>query len=1156
MATIESQKNARALHTRPITQAVDTSFSLDLNSFGNVSLTQMVNSEPESTDHTVRGMPLKFQDTLTTNRNNPVVPAAPTLFRVKSSDITNRHADYQYGSQSYKFKAINQHNDQVRRSRPSYPTNCVLQWRQNLQDQNRQYPSQTNHKQIAETRRYTNPIVSQNSYRFRCSKPLAKEEQTHFHKSTSQRETHDLEYRERTGQGNSYNASNYRNPSVGGVELRSVDEIPRQFQQIFKFPYFNILQSLLLDELLYTDKSLVASAPTGSGKTVIFELALIRLLAKSEFPELRRKIIYMAPMKALCSERYTDWNNKFGNLGINCLEITGDTELDDFSKLVNANLICTTPEKWDSVSRRWKDNKTLFQQIQLFFIDEIHILNDPHRGATVEAVVSRMKTLETAQELDTSTHIRFVAVSATIPNYKDIAEWLGTPSKPASAFNLGEEFRPVKLDRIVLGYPFKEGTSDFRFDMNLSYRLKSIIETHSHGKPSLVVGYSACLKLLHRGIGIHHAGLDIQDRRTVEDLFKASQLPICLLFLYFHDPVSTSTLAMGVNLPAHLVVIKSTHFYNMGMVQEYSNMQVLQMIGRAGRPQFDTSATAVIMTKTQLKVIQTKSPNCWNQIFFTHRFSLHKNLIEHLNAEIVLQTISDMSLVVKWIRHTFLYVRALKNPCFYGKYVLCALTPCTLYFSDLCLQNVTHLANEHLVNVNDEAGSIWPTENGKLMARYCIAFVTMKHFSCIDQSQENIADMIKAISHCAEFDDIQLRINEKRILNSLNRDKNKETIRFPLPGKVKTKQMKVNCLIQAQLSCLPVHDFSLSQDMAKIFRVGQRVAKCLMEFMYQGNNYSVLLHAVLVYKAFKAKLWFDSRYVARQLDGIGPTMSLALANAGLSSFHKLDEAHPRDIEVIVNRHPPFGNQVKEALAKLPRYELAVEQMKCYKPHRCVLSLSVDLLNRSAFEEIPSSQITHQSILIVGDADNNIVFKWKVFDAAIFRDGMLMRTVDVNRASKGNKLSISLLSQDTVGLDIQTEYEPVYEEGWFPQCKKPLALKDQTPASKLKAAMDKAQADNPPKSSCNHKCVNKSTCGHKCCKSHKRSATDTLSSAKSEDSSKVKKVEKSSYKESKEIKDILSIFGGQQSGPKLTKSKFDRVVTHSESTPNQLKLSNP
>jgi ATP-dependent DNA helicase HFM1/MER3 len=66
--------------------------------------------------------------------------------------------------------------------------------------------------------------------------------------------------------------------------------------------------------------------------------------------------------------------------------------------------------------------------------------------------------------------------------------------------------------------------------------------------------------------------------------------------------VATSTLAMGVNLPAHLVIIKSTMYYNMGSHQEYPDTQVLQMIGRAGRPQFDTSATAVIMTKNSTKV--------------------------------------------------------------------------------------------------------------------------------------------------------------------------------------------------------------------------------------------------------------------------------------------------------------------------------------------------------------------------------------------------------------------------------------------------------------------------------------------------------------------------------------------------------------------------
>ncbi|XP_012940325.2 probable ATP-dependent DNA helicase HFM1 [Aplysia californica] len=728
---------------------------------------------------------------------------------------------------------------------------------------------------------------------------------------------------------------------------------------------------MVMDQVLYSDKSVVVSAPTGSGKTVAFELAIVRLLLKTDGAGQQDKIVYMSPMKSLCGERFQDWSTKFTCHGLNCLELTGDTELDDLSELFASNLICTTPEKWDSMSRRWKDNKMLFQQIKLFLIDEVHILNDPNRGATVEAVVSRMKTLQTSCHSATSNHIRFVAVSATMPNYNDITDWLSTPSRPAVSFNLEEKYRPVKLERVVMGYPFKEGTSEFRFDMNLSYRLRAIIDNYCHGKPTLVDERFEDLDIpelnvLSSGIGMHHAGLDTQDRHTVEELFKSSRLPVL---------ISTSTLAMGVNLPAHLVIIKSTFFYNMGVVHEYSDMQLLQMIGRAGRPQFDTSATAVIMTKMSLKVLVKAYRWYWD--FLSFLVSLHKNLIEHLNAEVVLQTITNISLAVEWMRHTFLYVRVMKNAKHYGLPAALDKADIETRLQELCLRNLNLLTELSLVHVQADTSEIMSLETGKLMARYCIAFETMRHFHGVQENQEGVADLLEVISGCAEFCEIQLRTNEKKILNSLNHDKNKETIRFPLTGKIKTKQMKVNCLIQAQLSCLTVQDFSLSQDMTKIFRVGQRVTKCFMELMYQGKNYSLLLHSLLIYKAFKTKLWFDSRYVSRQLDGIGQTMSLALANSGLSSFQKLEQASPRDIEVIVNRHPPFGNHVKAAVEMLPKYELAVEQVQPYKEKKAVLKVCVELVNAEVLQEKPSGQTSHQAILLVGDEANNIVYKCRI-----------------------------------------------------------------------------------------------------------------------------------------------------------------------------------
>lgn len=201
--------------------------------------------------------------------------------------------------------------------------------------------------------------------------------------------------------------------------------------------------------------NLVVSAPTGGGKTAILELAICRLIAGPGSD--RYKIVYMAPTKSLCSERQRDWNRKFSSLGLKCAELTGDTNQADLKHVQDANIIITTPEKWDSVTRKWKDQVRLMQLVKLFLVDEVHILKEA-RGATLEAVVSRMKSV--------ASDVRFVALSATIPNFSDIAVWLGKdPSNqhlPAHQEKFGEEFRPVKLQKFVHGLAYKG--NDFGFE--------------------------------------------------------------------------------------------------------------------------------------------------------------------------------------------------------------------------------------------------------------------------------------------------------------------------------------------------------------------------------------------------------------------------------------------------------------------------------------------------------------------------------------------------------------------------------------------------------------------------------------------------------------------------------------------------------------------
>lgn len=97
----------------------------------------------------------------------------------------------------------------------------------------------------------------------------------------------------------------------------------------------------------------------------------------------------VAPLKALCEERFQDWHMKFGPLGIKSITVTGDSDdVDsDITFLSGYDIIITTPEKWDSLSRRYKENKKLISLVKLFMIDEIHLINDETRGPAIEAIV-------------------------------------------------------------------------------------------------------------------------------------------------------------------------------------------------------------------------------------------------------------------------------------------------------------------------------------------------------------------------------------------------------------------------------------------------------------------------------------------------------------------------------------------------------------------------------------------------------------------------------------------------------------------------------------------------------------------------------------------------------------------------------------------------
>lgn len=214
------------------------------------------------------------------------------------------------------------------------------------------------------------------------------------------------------------------------------------------------------------------------------------------------------------------------------------------------------------------------------------------------------------------------------------------------------------------------------------------------------------------GVAFHHGGLGLADRRAIEQGFLQGEINILC---------STSTLAVGVNLPCYLVILKGTTVWVDNGPQEYADLEVMQMLGRAGRPQFETSACAVILTRKE-RVPRYEKMVSGEELLES---CLHLNLIEHLNAEIGLGTVHDIATAKQWLASTFLFVRMKQNPSHYRFREDVENTNEDEMLNQLCTKDIALLRDAGLIN---QEARFQSTEFGEAMARYYVSFDSMKTF--------------------------------------------------------------------------------------------------------------------------------------------------------------------------------------------------------------------------------------------------------------------------------------------------------------------------------------------------------------------------------------------------------------------------------------------
>ncbi|KAL4198693.1 hypothetical protein AMTRI_Chr03g47310 [Amborella trichopoda] len=838
-------------------------------------------------------------------------------------------------------------------------------------------------------------------------------------------------------------STNRINSVMDSYSLKSVLDLPASFQSTFNFRYFNSLQSDCFSGCFLSDINMVISAPTGSGKTVLFELCILRLLSRFLTPEEKFvhikgifKTIYIAPSKALVQEKLRDWNQKLGSWGIKCLELTGDSESNDANNLQEADIILTTPEKFDAVTRqRIRDGGlSFFGDIGLLLIDEVHLLSDP-RGAALEAIVSRIKMLAHNPKMSLSpmAHVRFVAVSATIPNIEDL-----------------EEMRPVKLTTRVYGYaPAK---NDFLFERRLQNFISDILMQHSRGKSALVfcstrkgaqqaaqclsqtamgLGYSnpfvksreqqerlkaASLSCSDKqmqscilyGVGYHNGGLCLKDRNLVESLFLKGDLQILC---------TTNTLAHGINLPAHTVVIKSTQYFNKekGLYLEYDRSTILQMCGRAGRPPFDDTGTVIIMTRRETVPLYENLLSGCEMV----ESQLLQCTVEHLNAEIVQHTVSDISLAIEWLKCSFLYIRMKKNPENYRLKKGISSEQLQQHMNDICVQNVSKLSEYGMIWTDEYGFALKPLEPGRLMTKYYLKFNTMKK---IMETPKNsgLVDLLHIVCHADEIAWIQLRRNEKKLLNDINTDKDGR-LRFHILSangkrkkRIQTREEKIFVLANDSLSGDPlVHDLSLCQDMNSICSNGSRIARCMKECSIFQKRYKEAINSTLLAKCLHHRLWDTSPYCLKQLVGIGMVTAKALLSAGINSFDMLENADPRRIEIISGRKYPFGNHVKDSLQLLPpKVEIRIQEVQSRRQGNIKVMVTLTRTSPSI-----ASMKRHYADMVVGSEEEDLILFHEKMRMDVFSSPYNVEVLLVTPQDGKVTVKADLIFEEYVSLDV-------------------------------------------------------------------------------------------------------------------------------------------
>lgn len=340
--------------------------------------------------------------------------------------------------------------------------------------------------------------------------------------------------------------------------------------------------------ILDGNKNFVIASPTASGKTLLAELVMLKSILTAS-----GKCLYVVPLNALAYEKYQNFKDKFSSvakIGIS----TGDYESSS-RYLERYDVILLTLEKLDSLTRI---KPSWLRKCSVVVVDEVHVLGDEKRGPRLEGAMARFMSFNPSA--------RIIALSATIPNAAEFGNWL-------HASLIQSEWRPVPLkegvflaeddrkiiervieevnegSQVLVFVNTKRGSASFA--RKIAAQLKMANKELDKLADTVDIGVDDLGDMVRCGVAYHNSWLHPEQRRAMEESFRARVLKVICC---------TPTLAMGVSLPARMVLIRNYKFFTLGRGNEPMPVcWVKQVFGRAGRPEHDEYGIGLIVARSE-----------------------------------------------------------------------------------------------------------------------------------------------------------------------------------------------------------------------------------------------------------------------------------------------------------------------------------------------------------------------------------------------------------------------------------------------------------------------------------------------------------------------------------------------------------------------------